>query len=224
MPTYDTILFDSDGILVEPPAYETQAKATEAAFRELGLESVERTHVDNIVEGTTVETLNEISDFYGLDVDALWEARERHDENSQFKMFRAGSRSQYPDVTTIENIQQRCGIVSNNHHSTIEFVLEFFGLKSMFDTYYGREKTVESLNLKKPNTYYLDQALTDLEAESALYIGDSESDIIAAHRANIDSVFVRRPHTTTTELQVVPTYEVIDLHGVRKIIGEYSKS
>jgi phosphoglycolate phosphatase-like HAD superfamily hydrolase len=75
-------------------------------------------------------------------VAAFWDAREYHDERSQLKEFRAGTRECYDDMTAIEGLPQACGVVSNNHHSTIEFVLDFFDLRPLFDTYYSREKTV----------------------------------------------------------------------------------
>ena len=218
MTGYDSVLFDSDGILVEPPGYETKVEATRAAFEEVGVAQANQQHIDDLVTGTTIERLHEICATYGLDVDTFWEARERLDEQSQFEKFEAGSRVRYDDVTAISNLSQTCGVVSNNHHSTIEFVLDFFDLRPLFDIYYGREKTVESLELKKPNTHYLDQALTELGAESALYVGDSESDVIAAHQTGVDSVFVRRPHCEDTTLSVIPTYEINSLHEIAKIV------
>jgi len=219
MSKYDTILFDCDGILIDPPAYETQVEATRAAFEEVGVTEIDRRHLDDIVNGTTVERLHEICTAYDLNTETFWEARERHDERSQFGDFRMDSRSRYDDVPTISNLSQTCGVVSNNHHSTIEFVLDFFDLQPMFATYYGREKTVESLDLKKPNTHYLDQALTELGAESALYVGDSESDVVAAHRAGLDSAFVRRPHCRDVTFSITPTYEINNLHELTKIMN-----
>jgi phosphoglycolate phosphatase-like HAD superfamily hydrolase len=107
--------------------------------------------------------------------------------------------------------------VSNNHHSTIAFVLDFFDLRSLFETYYGREKTIESLRVKKPNPHYIERALADLDSESALYVGDSESDVIAAHDAGIDSAFVRRPHSRTVDLSTDPTYEVQSLYELPEL-------
>lgn len=219
MTEYDTVLFDSDGILVTPPAYETQVEATQAAFEEVGVIGADRQYIDDIVHGTTVERLHEICTAYNLDTEIFWEARERHDEQSQFDNFRTGSRSRYDDIIAISNLSQTCGVVSNNHHSTIEFVLDFFDLRPTFETYYGREKTVESLDLKKPNTHYLNQALTELGAESALYVGDSESDVIAADRAGLDSAFVRRPHCRDMRLSAAPTYETNSLHDLAKIVN-----
>ncbi len=216
--THDTVLFDSDGILVDPPARETQAEATRGAFRSVGVTDIDPHHVDAIVDGVTLEELHEICIAHDLEPERFWEARERLDEESQFEKFRDGTRALYDDVTVISDLQHPCGVVSNNHHSTIEFVLDAFDLHSLFDTYYGREKTLESLELKKPNTHYLEKALADLEADSALYVGDSESDVIAAHRAGLDSVFVRREHCRSVDLSVTPTYEISDLLELSEIV------
>lgn len=45
MSRYDAVLFDSDGVLVEPPARETQLAAARDAFREVGVEGVDRRHL-----------------------------------------------------------------------------------------------------------------------------------------------------------------------------------
>jgi phosphoglycolate phosphatase len=211
---YDAVLFDSDGVLVEPPARETQMSALQAAFRDLGVENPDEVHLDGLAGGVTPDRLRSIALAYDLDPERLWDARERFDERSQFEAFRAGDRTTYDDVAAIRQLSTPRGVVSNNHHSTIEFKLDFFDLGPLFDTYYGREMTVESLDRKKPNTHYVDRALSDLDAESALYVGDSESDVVAAHRAGLDSVFLRREHCRDVELGVEPTYEAETLECV----------
>lgn len=220
MTAYDTVLFDSDGVLVEPPAAETQTEATREAFRAVGVEDVDTRSLDDIVTGVTVERLREICTTYDLEPDEFWRAREHHDERSQFEQFDAGARDRYEDVAAIGDLEQPRGVVSNNHHSTIEFVLDAFDLAPLFDTYYGRPKTIESLELKKPNPHYLERALEDLDGETALYVGDSESDVIAAERAGIDSAFVRRAHCSEVSLSSAPTYEIETLHEVVEIVAE----
>lgn len=215
---YDSVVFDSDGVLVEPPARETQIEATRTAFREVGVQAIERNHLTAIVDGITTEKLSALCATYDLDPQTFWAARERHDERSQLQAFRAGDRTCYDDITAITSLSQRCGVVSNNHHSTIEFVLSYFDLQSVFDTYYGRPKTIDSLSLKKPNPHYLERALSELGGESALYVGDSETDVMAAQRADVDSVFVRRPHRSDTELTVTPTHEITTLDELGPII------
>lgn len=220
MTDYDALLFDSDGILVEPPAHETKAEAVRAAFAEVGVAQPDPDHVGHIVTGAQRDRLREICATYDVGVEAFWDARERLDEESQFAQFEAGARTTYDDVSVVADLPQPRGVVSNNHHSTIAFVLDFFDLQGLFDTYYGREMTVESLGLKKPNTHYLDRALADLGADDALYVGDSASDVRAAHRGGMDSVFVRRPHCRDAALPVAPTYDVASLEAVAEIVGE----
>ena len=70
-------------------------------------------------------------------------------------------------TSQLSQISPNCGAVSNNHYSTIEFVLDFFNFGLSFNIYYGHEKTIESLTLKKPNPHYLDQALADIPTPSA---------------------------------------------------------
>ncbi len=218
MHEYDAVLFDSDGVLVEPPPRERQAQATRAAFRAVGVDDPDQRHVDAIGDGVTVDGLADICAAYGIDRERFWAARERHDERVQLVDFEDGSRTRYDDVDAISDLELSCGVVSNNHHSTIAFVLEYFDLTAVFDTYCGREMTVESLTRKKPNTYYLDRALADLTAASALYVGDSESDVVAADRAGLDSVFVRRPHCAEVSLSVEPTHVVEGLDELSALV------
>jgi HAD superfamily hydrolase (TIGR01549 family) len=218
--TYDAILFDNDGVLVDPPAHADQVAAIRDAFDELGIESPDEAHISALTGGVTPDLLAELERTYGVDREALWDARERHDERSQFDAFRAGRRDTYDDVASLADIAQPCGLVSNNHHTTIEFVLDRFDFGEQFETYYGRPMTIESLSLKKPNTHYLDRALADLGGGSALYVGDSESDVVAAERAGMDSAFVRREHSRDASLSTEPTYEVETLHAVLDIAND----
>lgn len=214
MSRYDAVLFDNDGVLVEPPRKATQREATVAAFSKCGVSEVARHHVDAIVEDVSVETIKEICALVGIDSGTFWDEWERQDERSQIEKFTAGVRMCYDDVAAIEDLTQPCGIVSNNHHSTIEFILEYFELGELFETFYGREKLLTSLDRQKPNTHYIERALMDLSTRSAVYVGDSECDILAAERAGIDSVFVHRPHCEDLDLLVAPTYQISTLYDL----------
>jgi phosphoglycolate phosphatase len=217
MATYEAVLFDQDGVLVDPPARERQAEATRAAFQAVGVsdpEARDPTAVTDLVEGVTVDRLHEIAAAFDLDPATLWTAREHHDEQSQFADFRRGAREAFDDVDVLRDLDLPCGVVSNNHHSTVGFVLEHVGLDPAVDTFYGREKTIDSLDRKKPAPHYLERALEDLDARSALYVGDRESDLVAARRAGIDSVLLRRQGRPDDQLATRPTHEVASLDAV----------
>ena len=78
--------------------------------------------------------------------------------------------------------------------------------------YYGREPTLSGIERMKPDPHYLEGALSDLkldpDRDGVLYVGDSESDVVAAAAAGIDSAFVRRPHRRDSDLHATPTHEV----------------
>ncbi|MFC3958814.1 HAD family hydrolase [Halovivax cerinus] len=218
MSPYDAVLFDSDGVLVEPPGIETKTEAARDAFAAVGVDDPKPADVESIVHGVTRAELDACCERYDLDPTTFWRARERHDEDSQFAAFRAGDRDVYDDVAAIETLSPPRGVVSNNHHTTIEFVLDRFELAELFACHYGRPMTVESLTRKKPNPHYVETALGALDAETALYVGDSESDVVAAERAGLDSIFVRREHNRDLSLSVEPDYEVDSLQTLPKLV------
>ena len=220
MTAYDAICFDNDGVLVTPPSDDTQAATTLDAFAAVGATDVDDSTVAAIVDGPTADQIREICRELGLETNRFWSTWERYDDRVQRRQFEAGRRDAYDDVAVLGDLSGPVGVVSNNHHTTVEYVIERFGLAPWVDTYYGREPTLESLDRQKPNTHYLERALTDLEVDpgegSVLYVGDSEGDVVAAHRAEMDSAFVRRPHCRDLRLSVEPTYE---LAGLEELVG-----
>jgi HAD superfamily hydrolase (TIGR01549 family) len=219
MAEYDAILFDNDGVLVEPPGDDTLLAAAEAAFAAVGVTDPDDEHVADVVRGVTPGLLEEVCDAYDIDPHEFWHARDRHASKAQLAEFRNGDRRRYDDVAALADLDHDFGIVSSNQHATIGFIVEYCEFEHLFDAYYGREMGVESLERKKPEPYYLEAALADLGADSALFVGDSESDVEAARNAGLDSAFVRRDHCEGVELSVEPTYEVEDLWGVAEIAG-----
>jgi predicted phosphoribosyltransferase len=49
--------------------------------------------------------------------------------------------------------------------------------------------------------------------------GAGAANVVAAHRAGIDSAFIRRPHRVDTRLSVDPDYEVWGLADIARIVG-----
>lgn len=216
--SYDAILFDNDGVLVEPPAIETKTAATETAFAAVGVAEPDPADVEAVAAGLTRAELEDCCARYGLDPETFWRAREGRDEDSQLDAFRAGERSVYDDVGAIRELPTPRGVVSNNHHSTLEFVLSHFELEEAFDCCYGRPMTIESLGRKKPNPHYVERAMADLSAETGLYVGDSESDVVAARRAGLDSAFVRRRHNREAARSVDPDHVIDSLRALPAIV------
>lgn len=215
---YEAVLFDNDGVLLAVTDDDGARfrSALRAAFEAVGVDDPRDEHVEGLVYGVTPAYLREVAADYGVDPDRLWRARDRHCSRVQREQMRAGEKGLYDDAAVLSALDRPTGIVSTNQHATVEFVLDHFDLAAHVDTYYGREPTVESLRRKKPDPHYLDRALDDLGTREAVFVGDSPSDVEAAHNAGIDSAVVRREHVDWET--PTPTHELGDLHGLRALV------
>ncbi|MFC7209733.1 HAD family hydrolase [Natronoarchaeum sp. GCM10025321] len=214
---YDTVVFDNDGVLVERTSFEVLRDATHETFSQFGVTDMDADHVDSMTVGATPAQVDQICGQYDLEPERFWRARERSLSNAQKDEVRAGRKSLYDDVDMLPDLDVSMGIVSSNQQETVDFVLDHYDISHQFGAAYGREPTIESLNLRKPNSHYLDRALADLDADSALFVGDNESDIRAAENAGIDSAFIRRPHRTNWDLNVWPTWDIDSLEDLYRV-------
>ncbi|MCG1002070.1 MULTISPECIES: HAD family hydrolase [Halobacterium] len=215
--TYDTVVFDNDGVLVGRTRYDVLQAATEDTFEQFGVTDPDPDDIEEMTIGATPKTVSDVCSRYGLKPAEFWPTRDQTAAEAQYEEVREGRKTLYDDLHELHDLDVSMGIVSSNQQATVDFVLEHFGVDDLFGAAYGREPTVESLRRRKPNSHYIDQALADLDADSALFVGDNESDVRAAENAGIDSAFIRRPHRRDWELNVWPTWEIDgldDLHDI----------
>ena len=216
---YDAVVLDNDGVLVGRTSFDTLREAAWDAFVSLGVEDPDLAHVDDVAVGVDPATLTDICERYGVDPGEFWRVRDELASAAQIDAARKGRKTPYEDVDTLRYLDAPLGVVSSNQQATVDAILGHFGLDGQFEVAYGREPSIASLSRKKPSPYYLERALEDLGAETALFVGDNESDVRAADNAGIDSAFVRRPHRRSTEISCQPTYEIDDLHDLVSICG-----
>jgi len=211
---YDAVVFDNDGVMVEPTDGAHITGAVRAAFREVGHDpdpdAVERAVATGAGPRETVETVGVEGE---VDVEVFWRRREERASAAQRRLVRDGGKPLYDDVAVLDGLDAHLGLVSNNQAETVEFVVDHYDL-DFFEAVYGREPTVAGARRRKPNPHYLERALADLGTRNALYVGDSEVDVEAARRAGVDGAFLRREHRADADLAVEPTYEVPDLHAL----------
>jgi HAD superfamily hydrolase (TIGR01549 family) len=217
--TYDTVIFDNDGVLVRRTAFDVLRDATRETFEAFGVTDPDPGHVEDLTVGASPDQVHGICGTYGLDAERFWRERDGALSAAQQAAARAGEKTPYDDIDTLASLDVTMGIVSSNQQETVDFLVDHFEMDHLFATAYGREPTIRSLDRRKPDPHYLDRALADVDADSALFVGDNESDIRAAENAGIDSAFIRRPHRTDWELNVWPTWDIDSLDDLHDIVG-----
>lgn len=212
---YDAILFDNDGVLVEPTDRSVLVDAVVDAFWHFGVD------IDHgLARQTVVEdhVPTDLARAHGIDPEAFWHHRELTASAAQREHVLDGGKAVYDDVAALARLDAPLGVVSNNQHATVAFLLSYHDL-DLFEVAHGRQPTLDGAAKRKPQPGYLQAAMTALGASDALYVGDRETDVVAARRAGLDSVLLRRAHVPDDSPSVDPTAELSDLLALVDRLG-----
>ncbi|ELY46245.1 HAD family hydrolase [Natronorubrum bangense] len=217
---YDGLLLDHDGVIVTLCSQHVLRDAALGAFADAGVSDPNPDDVDTITIRVSEDELCAVAKRYDVTPDRLWQCREDRIETTLRTETIAGRKAPYDDVACLERVEVPRGIVSNNQTRIVDFVLREYGLRGQFGTIRAREPTRASLREKKPNPTYLEAAATDIGSSNPLYVGDSESDVVAGQRAGFDTVFLRREHNATSHLETEPMADLESLEAVLELLND----
>ena len=217
-----TVLFDMDGVLLEGRSADpvVHSLALEDLLADRGLDVPEEDRAA-LSQYEYTDAFVDACAAVGVDPVSFYTAREERSSAHIIDRIADGARGLYDDVDALGRLPGRAavGLVSNNYHPAVTFVVERFGL-DVFEFVRGRDFGPEGFSRRKPEPYYLNEALDALGTNGGLYVGDRETDVRAAERAGIDSVFLRRDHNADVALDVEPTVEVDGLDAVVDVASE----
>jgi len=217
---YDAVVFDMDGVLVERSPSWVFTDAAERTLREAGIDDPtgREFRTVRVLEAGLEWASDHFESAHGISFDRLWHRRNELVTENQLTAITDGEKGLYDDASAVLDVPVARGIVSNNQHAAVGNVLDQFDLRAHFDTWYGLGPGVEDVGAEKPATGYMEQALSDLATEDALYVGDRSSDVAAAHNVGIDAAFVRREFNTDDDPDPEPTLDVDSLHELRETL------
>jgi len=208
------VLFDMDGVILrgrgtDPAVYAQAADAVVAEF-DLDPDPTDRAVLHSHRCDEVVQT---VCEELGIGLEAFWHAKEQYASEIANERIRSGHRTLYDDVSAIRELarDRPVALVSNNRQATVSFVVEEFGLDDLFAVVRGREPTVEGFERRKPDPFYLLETLEALDANEGIYVGDRQTDMLAAERAGLEGAFVRRAFNREESPVPEPTFEVESL-------------
>ncbi len=109
-------------------------------------------------------------------------------------------------------------VVSDSQQECVDFALSHFNLKRYFRVWYGRKSDLESLANRKPNPYYINKILSELNMrrDEAILVDDSPVGILAAEREGIDSVLIGGKNKATNGCE--PTFLVNNIGELMQVL------
>ncbi len=228
---YDVVAFDFDGVLMDLPEEsfdEHLMTVAEQALHRYGIDDAHPAY-DRLYDAICDRSMDEIevtATSHGFAYEEIWAAKEAVSFERQQKQIQSGERVFYDDITALPELAAHCDIAvfSNNQHDLIDHAMHqeapqlngTGSLATVVETYYGIQPTVDDHFNRKPAPTYIEQIREELDADRMLYVGDKSADIMAAHSAGADSVFIRRSHNNGTDNLPTdadgnePTYGPID--------------
>jgi pyrophosphatase PpaX len=212
MRRYDTVLFDLDGTLID--TNELIIQSFFYALRELRPD-LTRTEIIPQMGKTLKEQLQILSGRNEVD-DLLLTYREfnvaHHNQLAQI----------FPGVQEVlvrlHEQQMRIAVVTTKMRASTERSLNFFGIRQ----YIHEIVTVEDVSYPKPHPEPVLQALQLLnsQASTALMIGDSQFDLLAAQQAGVDAIGVGWSLKGEQHLRQFPPVTIIhEMQELLSIIG-----
>jgi len=215
------LLFDMDGVLIEGHGVDdvVHERACDDAIAEYEIEVPDR-YRPALASYEYGDLFVDACEAVGVDPVDFYATRERHSARRIVRRLRSGERGLYPDVDALDAVGEhyRLGIVSNNYDPAVRSVVDHHGLDT-FAFARGRDAGVDGFARRKPDPHYLFEGLAALDATDGYYVGDRETDVLAAERAGLDSVFVRRDHNANQALRVEPTHEIESLFELVRLVG-----
>ena len=112
--SYDTVVFDNDGVLVGRTRFDVLESATAETFEQFGVTDVDPDHVEQLTIGATPATVTRICRAYDLDPDAFWRRRDSVLSQVQQAEARDGRKTSYDDLAALSELDTTLGIVSSN--------------------------------------------------------------------------------------------------------------
>lgn len=227
---YDAILFDMDGVLLDRhPEYPGPYRdAVADAFRAFDVDP-ENVDLEPFCGDKLLEGMHAECDRHGIAFEEFWPERERQSTLLQRELMDQGYRVPFEDASVLHDLaaDYSLGIVSSNQQATVDAVVDRFDFGDAIDVAYGRAPSVEGYHRRKPDTHYVEQALADMDADAALFVGDRESDVVVADRAGLDSVYLARRtedvsflarEGSASSLSVTPEYEIERLSELLDVV------
>lgn len=219
---FNSVVFDMDGVilnsLVDSERWKYQAVNEALDDEGVDPQSLDKRTKDSLLGDKGYSQCVKTSKEVGVNPRKVWKTVAEKTTLAREQQLKGGSFELYDHAKdTIKALHQKdveLGIISNAPEMAVELTIEHFDLKRFFKFYAG-VRNFEDLQARKPHPNHLELAKAELKRDPFTYVGDAESDLIAAQRADMSSIWVKRSEAS---MDVKPDYTVEEVSEIREIV------
>ena len=160
---------------------------------------------------------------FGLDSEEFWTRREKDVIEAKIAAMRSGvikPCAGSEEIIRYLSENYYLAVVSDSQQACVDYALDYFNLKHYFTVWYGRKSDLESLGNRKPNPFYINRILGELNVprKRAILADDSPIGILAARNAGIESVLICLNERIRAKCASEPTAVIENIGELRKVL------
>ena len=217
---YDAVVFDLDGVILDSGInnFRWMDRVRRKKASQLGYEFTEEDSMQ-IVEASSHEQIEELLERKGMRRAELLEIEQRV-QNAKIELIEHGVIQLFDQAEQIiSDLDRPVGLATNSPKRIVEFTLRYYGIEGLFDTVQSlkHEDFYHYVDNRKPDPLLVENAVEELEADSALMLGDTAKDVEAANRAGITSGLV---HAYTDHTEADPDIELRNISELRSVLTQ----
>lgn len=213
----DAVIFDMEGVFLNggstPDQFYLQT-ANEHLGEDVVEELVENNQYRTVLWPDDIEEYRDICRVLNVDPEDFWRRKEESVEELEIQAINENERQLVDgSVETFRDLSEdyELGVVSNNTDGVVKRVVESNDLDKYFTSYRGLENSLEGFQSRKPDPFYINEVLDDLDADSGIYVGDRVTDMEAAEKAGLKGVYVGSEPPKIAEVSITHIGELPDI-------------
>jgi HAD superfamily hydrolase (TIGR01509 family) len=229
--TYQVVLLDMDGTFLDSRgtgaipnewAYEAFKKSLRHFGITLTIEEINTSFLAPL-RSEGAEGVRKFCVRLGLDCEEFWARREKDVIEAKIEAIRRGAINLCrgsEKIIQYLSTKFQLAVVSDSQQACVDYALEYFNLKRYFKIWYGQKSDLKNLAQQKPNPFYINCVLRELNVQraDAILADDSPMGILAAKNAGIDSVLISQNEEKLLRFDYEPAFIVKNIDGLRKVL------